>query len=97
MGFFFNSSVIFCAKEQQEGDMWAPFHKNNFYRHKNIRENSKASTGRRDLEDLLSEFEDEDTSPYSDFFLSEPKTERLGYENIIIDDLEIGHSSIQGK
>jgi len=82
--------------------MWAPFHKNNFYGQKSIREASLkavAAEQRRDLDDLFDELDDEDSdeSPYSDFFLPEPKTERLGYENVIIDELEIGHSSIQGK
>ena len=83
--------------------MWAPFHKNNFYGKKNLREASMKATAaaaeRRDLDYLFDELDDDDSDqlPYSDFFLPEPKTERLGYENIIIDELEIGHSSIQGK
>lgn len=78
--------------------MWAPFHKSSFYLKKGLRENSsKSASERRDLDNLFAELEDGEEPFYSDFFLPEPKTERLGYENTVFGDLEVGHSSIQGN
>ena len=75
--------------------MWRPFHKNV---HRKKFKSKYDDTKYDDLDFLDSinpNIDDEDE--LSDFFLKHPKTERLHYENKMIEDIEIGHSSIQGK
>ena len=81
--------------------MWAPFHKS--IRRRKVRVNYNDLFEENDsrnsldfLDEEMYDLEEEGEDELSEFFLKEPVTERVHFENKIIEDLEIGHSSIQG-